>query len=86
MGLFKVKEPKEVREKVEFISSDDMKFLASRLNEKDYEAINNIIDRYVDFEMQQHIKAKINEEKVDENFEIKMRGVLEFKQFLKNLQ
>lgn len=86
MGLFKVKEPKEVREKVEFISSQDMKFLASRLNEKDYEAINNIIDRYVDFEMQQHIKAKINEEKVDENFEIKMRGVLEFKQFLKNLQ
>lgn len=86
MGLFKVKEPKEVREKVEFISSDEMKFLASRLNEKDYEAINNIIDRYVDFEMQQHIKAKINEEKVDENFEIKMRGVLEFKQFLKNLQ
>lgn len=86
MGLFKVKEPKEVREKVEFISSQDMKFLASRLNEKDYEAINNIIDRYVDFEMQQHIKAKINEEKTDENFEIKMRGVLEFKQFLKNLQ
>lgn len=86
MGLFKVKEPKEVREKVEFISSDEMKFLASRLNAKDYEAINNIIDRYVDFEMQQHIKAKINEEKVDENFEIKMRGVLEFKQFLKNLQ
>ena len=80
------KDSKEKREKVEFISSQDMKFLASRLNEKDFESINTIIDRYVDFEMQQHVKAKINEEKVDENFEIKMRGVLEFKQFLKNLQ
>ena len=80
------KDSKEKREKVEFISSQDMKFLASRLNEKDFESINSIIDRYVDFEMQQHIKAKINEEKVDENFEIKMRGILEFKQFLKNLQ
>ena len=47
MGRFK-KEPKEVREKVEFISFDDMKFLASRLNAKDFEAINTIIDRYVD--------------------------------------
>ena len=80
------KDSKEKREKVEFISSQDMKFLASRLNEKDFESINSIIDRYVDYEMQQHVKAKINEEKVDENFEIKMRGVLEFKQFLKNLQ
>ena len=79
------KDSKEKREKVEFISSQDMKFLASRLNEKDFESINSIIDRYVDYEMQQHVKAKINEEKVDENFEIKMRGVLEFKQFLKNL-
>ena len=83
MGRFK-KEPK--REFVEFISSEDMKFLASHLNAKDYESIDTIIDRYVDYEMQQHIKSKINEEKVDENFEIKMRGVLEFKQFLKNLK
>ena len=80
------KTKKDKREKVEFISSEDMKFLASRLNAKDFEAIHNIIDRYVDYEMQQHVKAKINEEKVDENFEIKMRGVLEFKQFLKNLE
>lgn len=77
---------KPKREFVEFITSQDMKFLASRLNEKDFESIDTIIDRYVDYEMQQHIKAKINEEKVDENFENKMRGVLEFKQFLKNLQ
>ena len=80
------KDSKKKKKKVEFISSQDMKFLASRLNEKDFDSINSIIDRYVDFEMQQHIKAKINEEKVDENFEIKMRGILEFKQFLKNLQ
>lgn len=84
--MIRFKDSKEKREKVEFISSQDMKFLASRLNEKDFESINSIIDRYVDYEMQQHVKAKINEEKVDENFEIKMRGVLEFKQFLKNLQ
>lgn len=80
------KTKKDKREKVEFISSEDMKFLASRLNAKDFEAIDTIIDRYVDYEMQQHIKAKINEEKVDENFEIKIRGLLEFKQFLKNLK
>lgn len=86
MKRFKKKEPLEVREKVEFISSQDMRFLASRLNEKDFESIDTIIDRYVDFEMMQHIKSKINWETVDENFENKMRWVLEFKQFLKNLQ
>ena len=83
MRRFK-KEPK--REFVEFISSQDMKFLASRLNEKDFESINTIIDRYVDYKMHEHIKAKINEEKIDENLEIKLRGVMEFKQFLKNLE
>ena len=36
-----------VRESVEFISSQDMKFLASRLNEKDFESLDEIIDRYV---------------------------------------
>jgi hypothetical protein len=36
--------------------------------------------------MKELIKAKINEENVDENWEIKMRGVLEFKQFLTELQ
>ena len=83
MQRFK-KEPK--REFVEFVSSQDMKFLASRLNAKDFESIDTIIDRYVDYKMKEHIKAKINEEKVDENLEIKLRGVMEFKQFLTNLE
>jgi hypothetical protein len=82
----KKKPTKQQREKVEFISSQDMKFLASKLNEKNFEAINEIIDRYIDYQMKELIKAKINEENIDENCEIKMRGVLEFKQFLTELQ
>ena len=81
----KKKPTKQQREKVEFISSQDMKFLASRLNEKDFESLDNIIDRYIDYKMKELIKAKINEESYDENLEIKMRGVLEFKQFLNEL-
>lgn len=76
---------KQEREKVEFISSDDMKFLASRLNERDFESLDEIIDRYIDYQMKELIKAKINEETVDENCEIKMRWVLEFKKFLNEL-
>ena len=80
------KPTKQEREKVEFISSQDMKFLASRLNEKNFEAIDEIIDRYIDYKMKELIKAKINEESYDENSEIKMRGILEFKQFLSELK
>ena len=67
------KPTKQKREIVEFISSQDMKFLASKLNAKDYEAINEIIDRYIDYKMKELVKAKINEESYDENSEIKMR-------------
>lgn len=76
---------KQERERVEFISSEDMKFLASRLNEKNFESLDEIIDRYIDYKMKELIKAKINEESFDENLEIKMRGVLEFKKFLAEL-
>jgi len=82
--MFK-KPTKQPREKVEFISSEDMKFLASRLNEKNFEAIDEIIDRYIDYKMKELIKAKINLETYDENLEVKMRGILEFKQFLKEI-
>lgn len=82
--IFK-KPTKQQREKVEFISSQDMKFLASKLSEKNFGVIDEIIDRYIDYKMKELIKAKINEEAVDENCEIKMRGVLEFRQFLKEL-
>lgn len=74
------------RNNVEFISAEDMKFLASRLNAKNFEALDTIIDRYIDYKMKEHIKAKINEETVDENLEIKLRWVLEFKKFLENLK
>ena len=84
--MFDRKPTKQKREIVEFISSQDMKFLASKLNAKDYEAINEIIDRYIDYKMKELVKAKINEESYDENSEIKMRGILEFKQFLSEIQ
>lgn len=83
--MFNKKPTKQEREMVEFISSEDMKFIASRLNEKNFEAIDEIIDRYIDYKMKELIKAKINEERFDENLEIKMRGILEFKQFLNEL-
>lgn len=83
--MFNKKPTKQEREMVEFISSEDMKFIASRLNEKSFEAIDEIIDRYIDYKMKELIKAKINEERFDENLEIKMRGILEFKQFLNEL-
>jgi len=79
------KPTRQERNKVEFISSQDMKFLASKLNEKNFEALDEIIDRYIDYKMKELIKAKINEEKFDENLETKMRGILEFKQFLTEL-
>lgn len=84
--MFTKKPTKQEREKVEFISSQGMKLLASKLNEKDFEAIDEIIDRYIDFKMKELIKAKINWEPFDDNWEIKMRGVLEFKKFLEELQ
>ena len=62
-----------------------MKVLASRLNERDFGSLDEIIDRYIDYQMKELIKAKINEETVDENCEIKMRWVLEFKKFLNEL-
>ena len=83
--MFNKKPTKQPREKVEFISSEDMKFLASRLNEKSFETIDEIIDRYIDYKMKELIKAKINQENYDENLEIKMRGILEFKKFLEEL-
>lgn len=83
--MFNRKPTKQPREKVEFISSEDMKFLASRLNEKSFETIDEIIDRYIDYKMKELIKAKINQESYDENLEIKMRGILEFKKFLEEL-
>lgn len=83
--MFKHQPTKQEREKVEFISSQDMKFIASKLSEKNFETIDEIIDRYIDYKMKELIKAKINEEKFDENLEIKMRGILEFKKFLEEL-
>jgi len=84
--MFTKKPTKQEREKVEFISSQDMKFLASKLSEKTFETIDTIIDRYIDYKMKELIKAKINWETFDENEEIKMRGILEFKKFLEELQ
>lgn len=71
---------------VEFFWQEDFKRVAGPLSAKAYEIINNLIDRYVDYKMKELIKAKINEENVDVNAEIKLRGLLEFKEFFNKLK
>ena len=58
---------------VQFLNEEEIKYLASPLSDKAYETIFALIDRYVDYKMKEHIKAKINEENADENLEIKLR-------------
>ena len=76
--LFKKKE-------VEFLELNDFRQIVSPLAAKAYEIINKLIDRYIDYKMKELIKAKINEEKFDENTEIKLRWLLEFREFLNKL-
>jgi len=78
----KTKQPRDVQ----FLNEEEIKFIASPLTDKAYETIYTLMDRYIDYKMKEKIKAKINEESVDENLEIKLRGILEFRKFLNNLQ
>lgn len=71
---------------VEFFEQEDFKRVASPLAAKAYDIVNNLIDRYVDYKMKELIKSKINEENIDENAEIKLRGLLEFKEFFNKLK
>lgn len=74
------------KKEVEFYNIEDFKRTANPLAAKAYEIINNLIERYIDYKMKELIKARINEEKADENTEIKLRGLLEFKEFFNKLK
>jgi len=80
-----IRKPKQDRD-VQFLNREEIKFIASPLSDKAYETIFTLIDRYIDNKMKEHIKGKINNETVDENLEIKLRWLLEFKQFLNELK
>ena len=80
-----IRKPKQDRD-VQFLNREEIKFIASPLTHKAYETVFTLIDRYVDNKMKEHIKSKINNEKVDDDMEIKLRGLLEFKQFLNELK
>lgn len=80
-----IRKPKQDRD-VQFLNREEIKFIASPLSDKAYETIFTLIDRYIDNKMKEHIKSKINNETVDENLEIKLRWLLEFKQFLNELK
>lgn len=81
-----IRKTKQPEREVKFLDEKEMKFVASPLTDKAYETIYTLMDRYIDYKMKEHIKAKINEETVDENLEIKLRWLLEFKKFLNNLK
>ena len=78
----KTRQPRDVQ----FLNEEEIKFIASPLTDKAYETVFTLMDRYIDYMMKELIKAKINWEPFDENLEIKLRGILEFKQFLTNLK
>lgn len=80
-----IRKPKPERD-VQFLNKEEIKFIASPLSDKAYETIFTLMDRYIDNKMKEYIKSKINKETVDEDMEIKLRGILEFKQFLNDLK
>ena len=68
-----IKRTKQPERDVQFHNREEIKFIASPLSDKAYETIFTLMDRYIDNKMKEHIKAKINNETVDENLEIKLR-------------
>jgi len=70
---------------VEFMDIPNLKFIISPLSDKSLDAIIKLIDRYVDNMMKEHVKNKINWTKVDELAEIKLRWVMDFKEFFMSL-
>ena len=57
--IFKKRLPKKSRDVV-FLDALAVRELAKPLNERAYEIFNNILDRYVDYQMREHVKNKIN--------------------------
>lgn len=76
---------KPQRTTVEFLDLKDLKRIAFPLNEKAYDTIYELIDRYVDAKMKEYIAGKINWTAVDLDMEMKLKWLLEFKKFLMEL-
>ena len=70
---------------VDFANKEELKYILSPFNAKQYEIVNTIIDKYINNSMKEHIKNKINWNNVDENLEIKLRWLLEFKDFFNKI-
>ncbi len=70
---------------VAFLDKEGFRLLISPLSAQALEIFDNLIDRYVDYEMREHVKNKINGENVDEDLELKLRWVLEFKAFFNKM-
>lgn len=76
---------KKQREFVEFLDVEWLKYIINPLSPTAINSMNELIDRYVDAQMKEHVKNKINNSKVDEDMEKKLRWVLEFKDFFNSL-
>lgn len=82
-GIIKLfKKPKR---DVSFADKEELKYILSPFNAKQYEIVNTLIDKYINNSMQTHIKNKINGTNIDENLEVKLRWVLEFKDFFNKI-
>ena len=70
---------------VEFMDTQELKFIISPLSDKSLDAVIKLLDRYVDNMMKEHVKNKINGTNVDDLAETKLRWVLDFKEFFLTL-
>lgn len=73
------------RTTVEFLDLNELKRIAFPLNEKAYDTMYELIDRYVDAKMKEYIVSKINWTSFDLDMEMKLKWLLEFKKFLMEL-
>lgn len=58
---------------VAFLDKEGFRLLISPLSEQALEIFDSLIDRYVDYEMREHVKNKINGENIDEDLEVKLK-------------
>lgn len=75
----------DLRTFVDFLDEEELKRIAVPLNDRAYEVLNELIDRYVDAKMKEFVVNKINLTDADESIDVKLRWLLEFKKFLNNL-
>lgn len=77
---------KQERDFVEFLDVEELKLILNPVSSTSVYSINKFIDRYIDAQMKEHIKNKINWSNIDEDMELKLRWVLEFKKFLNEIK